>query len=59
MAEKGEYSVGESPDYNSNGHSPVDAHDLHHSKKQGALAEAADIYGNVADAEEYGYVTRG
>jgi len=53
--EKGEYIVGESPDYNSN--SPV--HETHNIGKEGALAEAADLYGNSADVEHYGYVTRG
>lgn len=27
--------------------------------KDGRIAEAADVYGNIATAEEYGYVKRG
>ena len=54
--EKGEYLVGESPAYNSD-HSPV--HGNHNIGKEGALAEAADLYGSAADVERYGYVTRG
>lgn len=60
--EKGSYAVNESPEYNgnsSNGHpqyvDPVTGHEA----KTGRIAEAADLYGNIQEAEEYGYVTRG
>jgi len=55
--EKEEYNVGEKPDYNDNSHSPI--HEFHNLGKEGARAEAADLYGNAADVEHYGYVTRG
>ncbi|CAG8957966.1 hypothetical protein HYFRA_00000309 [Hymenoscyphus fraxineus] len=30
-----------------------------HESKSGRIAEAADLYGNIQEAEEYGYVSRG
>ena len=56
--EKGEYHVGETPDYNGDGHSPVQLNE-HNVGKEGARAEAVDIYGNAEEVEHYGYVTRG
>ncbi len=57
--EKDSYAVNESPDYN-NGHvhqTYVDPSGI--QSKEGRLQEAADVYGNIETAEEYGYVTRG
>jgi amino acid transporter len=55
MAEKGAYSVnaGMAPTY--------DGNDAAHIVRQkgGAMGEAADIYGDIQTAEEYGYVERG
>ena len=59
MAEKDQYNVNESPDYNGHTHNAyVDPHTGIESKT-GRITEAADIYGDVQTAEEYGYVTRG
>lgn len=48
--DKEPYNVDEKPGSNGSGE---------HHAKTGRLAEATDIYGNVAEAEQYGYVTRG
>jgi amino acid transporter len=57
--DKEQYNISESTDYNGHAHaSYVDPHTGIESK-QGRMIEAADIYGNVETAEEYGYVTRG
>jgi amino acid transporter len=48
--EKEPYNVDERPGYNGTGE---------HQAKTGRLAEAADLYGNVEEAEQLGYVTRG
>lgn len=51
--EKGVYNIGTtSPDQES-----FDAH--RRGSKAVAVGEAADIYGDVATAENYGYVERG
>ncbi|KAF2196436.1 AAT family amino acid transporter [Delitschia confertaspora ATCC 74209] len=51
--EKSQYQIGtESP--TGNGH-----HTYHHEKKTAAHGEAADLYGDVQTAEEFGYVERG
>lgn len=53
--EKEPYSIGES--------APNDNGDAHYAEpsadKHGQIAEAAELYGNLQTAEEYGYVTRG
>lgn len=50
--EKEQYSIGESPpNDNDNAETKADKH--------GQIAEAAELYGNLQTAEEYGYVTRG
>ncbi len=57
--EKDSYAVNESADYN-NGHANqtyVGPTGL--DGKTGRMQEAADLYGNVETAEEYGYVARG
>lgn len=52
MAEKDGYMVG--------GESPVYADAANVVRERGkSIGEAADIYGNIETAEEYGYVTRG
>jgi hypothetical protein len=48
--EKEPYNVDEKPGYNGVGE---------HQVKTGRLAEAADLYGNIEEAEKLGYVTRG
>jgi hypothetical protein len=48
--EKGPYNVNEKPGYTGSDE---------HQAKTGRLAEAADLYGNVEEAEQLGYVTRG
>lgn len=56
MAEKGTYNVDEA--YNG-------THQAHYvepsgiESKEGRIAEAAALYGDIQTAEEYGYVTRG
>ena len=58
--DKEQYNVNESSqDYNGHAHAQyVDPH-TRIETKTGRMTEAADIYGNVETAEEYGYVTRG
>jgi amino acid transporter len=57
--EKEQYDVNESQDYNGHAHNTCVDHHTGIESKQGRLEEAADLYGNVETAEEYGYVTRG
>jgi amino acid transporter len=56
--EKDSHYIADSPD---NGHVPASYVDpvTGIESKQGRITEAADIYGNIETAEEYGYVTRG
>lgn len=54
MSEKAPYDVNDSP---STSHHFVDANG--EESKDGRIAEAAELYGDVATAEEYGYVKRG
>lgn len=59
--EKEQYTVNdsESPISNGNAHNTyVDPH-TGIENKSGRISEAAELYGNIEDAEEYGYVTRG
>lgn len=56
--EKDSTHVGESPDYNGHG-TPHYVDPSGVESKEGRLAEAVGIYGNVEIAEEMGYVTRG
>jgi amino acid transporter len=57
--EKEHYNLDETPEYNGHAHSqyidPVSGIE----NKTGRISEAADLYGNIETAEEYGYVTRG
>jgi len=48
--EKGPYNVDDKPGFTGSDE---------HQAKTGRLAEAADLYGNVEEAEQLGYVTRG
>lgn len=58
--EKEQYNVNESgEDYNGHAHAAYVDPSTGMESKQGRLAEAADIYGNVEIAKEYGYVARG
>ena len=57
--EKEEYSVNDSPAYNGHGQSAYVDPTSGIESKEGRLQEATDMYGNVEDAEHYGYVTRG
>lgn len=59
MAEKDQYNVNYAGDYNGHAHAAYVDPVTGMESKQGRLAEAADIYGNVEIAEEYGYVARG
>jgi len=56
--EKDQYVLDEQPDYNGNGVN-TDGAFVQDAGRHGRLNEAADLYGNAAEAEEYGYVTRG
>jgi amino acid transporter len=59
---KEQYNVNESPDSpDYNGHANAQYVDpaTGIESKQGRITEAADVYGNIETAEEYGYVTRG
>lgn len=63
-AEKEQYAVGETGAYNGNGaengnHPGLEQEQHHLGGKHGNLDEAADLYGNAQEAEEFGYVTRG
>lgn len=52
--EKSQYTVGsESPN-----HASGDLKEIVHAKGNG-IGEAADLYGDLATAEEFGYVERG
>lgn len=55
--DKETYAVNESP--TSNGHNTYVDPATGLESKSGRMNEAADIYGNIETAEEYGYVTRG
>lgn len=57
--EKDQYNVNESQDYNGHVHNTYVDPNNGIESKQGRLEEAADLYGNIETAEEYGYVTRG
>ena len=58
MAEKEQYAVGEEPDYNGHARATyVDPSGV--ESKSGRILEAGELYGNLEEAEEYGYVTRG
>jgi amino acid transporter len=58
--EKDQYNVNESvEDYNGHAHAAYVDPRTGVESKQGRIAEAADVYGNIETAEEYGYVTRG
>jgi amino acid transporter len=57
MAEKTDYDISAgSPEHSSHGHGGV--RDIV-NEKGASTAEAADIYGDLQTAEEYGYVQRG
>ena len=60
---KEQYAVDESADFNGSskeiGHRDSYVDPSGKETRAGALAEATGIYGNAADAEQYGYVTRG
>jgi hypothetical protein len=58
--EKGNYAIGESGSGEYNTQAPYVDNTTHHlGGKQGNLNEAVDIYGSAAEAEKYGYVSRG
>lgn len=59
MAEKDQYNVNETPDYNGHAHATYVDPRTGIESKSGRLNEAAGLYGDVETAEEYGYVTRG
>jgi amino acid transporter len=56
--EKDTHYVADSPE---NGHAPAAYVDpaTGIESKTGRISEAADIYGDIETAEEFGYVTRG
>lgn len=54
--EKAQYTVGSDSPHADSGHGGMK--DIVHSKGN-ATGEAADIYGDLATAEEFGYVERG
>ena len=57
--DKVQYNASESADYNGHTHNVYVDPKSGMETETGRLGEAADIYGNVETAEEYGYVTRG
>jgi len=59
MAEKDGYSVDASPDYNGHAHATYVDPATGLESKEGRVQEAAELYGNIETAEEFGYVTRG
>ncbi|RDL39218.1 putative proline-specific permease put4 [Venustampulla echinocandica] len=54
-----EAAIIDGPEYNANGHTQYVDPVTGIETKEGRILEAGEIYGNLADAEEYGYVTRG
>lgn len=52
--EKGEHTISEAVDHSSDYVEPSG-----NESKQGGIAEARALYGDLQTAEEYGYVTRG
>jgi hypothetical protein len=56
---KEQYDVNESQDYNGHANAQYVDPATGIESKQGRITEAADVYGNIETAEEYGYVTRG
>jgi len=59
MAEKDQYNINESQDYNGHAHAVYVDPQTGIESKTGRMVEAAGLYGDVETAEEYGYVTRG
>jgi hypothetical protein len=57
--EKEHYNVDQTPDYNGHAHAQYVDPVTGIENKSGRITEAADLYGNIETAEEYGYVTRG
>jgi amino acid transporter len=57
--EKEQYNVAESPDYNGHPQNNYIDPATRRESKSGRIQEAGELYGDLATAEEYGYVTRG
>ena len=60
MAEdKRGYAVDETPAFNGHQHADYVEEGRHGRKEAANIQEAGELYGDLATAEEYGYVVRG
>jgi amino acid transporter len=57
--EKDQFNVHETSDYNGHPHATYVDPATGIESKDGRILEASGVYGDVATAEEYGYVSRG